>query len=318
MQYGNVVFMKILVTGGSGYIGSFLVPLLLERGHNVYVVDNLLFDQTSLLPYFLDKNFSFTYGDIRNETIMKPLVDEADYIVHLAAIVGEPACRVHPQLATSVNLEASILINRLRNKKPLVFSSTGSNYGEIAGICTEETPTNPLSLYAKTKIDAEKTFLEFGNAVIYRFATGFGISPRMRLDILINDFCYKAVTSGSLIIYQKNARRTFIHVRDMAKSLLFAVENFEKLKDNIFNVGDESLNYTKEEIAKEIQRQYPRLYVHFAEIGEDPDKRDYEVSYEKIHKQGFKTEYTLSQGINELLHALPSIKIPNPYSNFSG
>ncbi|MDO8469654.1 MAG: NAD-dependent epimerase/dehydratase family protein [bacterium] len=310
--------MKVLITGGAGYIGSLLVPLLLEKGHSVRVVDNLLFNQTTLLLYFSNKIFSFTYGDIRDEKVLKPLVDEADCIVHLAGIVGEPACRVNPQLATTVNSDASKLLNRLRGKKPLIFSSTGSNYGKVNGVCTEETVTNPLSLYAKTKLDAEKDFLDKGDVVVYRFATGFGVSPRMRLDLLVNDFCHKAVTSGSLIVYQKDVRRTFIHVRDMARALLFAVENFSTLKNNIFNVGHESLNHTKEEMVKEIQRQYPRFYVHFADVGEDPDKRDYAVSYAKIRARGFETEYALSQGVDELLRALPSVTIPNPYSNFSG
>ena len=308
--------MKVFITGGAGYIGSWLVPELLAKNYEVSVIDNLLFNQTTLLPHFANKNFSFTRGDIRNFALMKKLVDEADIIVHLAAILGEPACRVHPDLAESVNIKASINLDNLRGKKPLIFSSTGSNYGKVDGICTEETPTNPLSLYAQTKLEAEKTFLQSGNAIVYRFATGFGVSPRMRFDNLLNDFCYKAVTNGSLIIYEKDARRTFIHVRDMARALAFGAQNFDTMNNNIFNVGHESLNLTKEEAALIIKRYLPKLYIHFAEIGSDPEKRDYKVSYAKIRKAGFETSITLDEGIAEMVRALPAIKIYNPYSNF--
>ncbi len=309
--------MKILVTGGAGYVGSLLVQALLERGYAVHVIDKLLFNQAALLPHFYHKDFAFTHGDIRNEAVMKPLVDWADCIVHLAAIVGEPACRVNPELTKTVNADASLLLNRLRGKKPLIFSSTGSIYGKVDGICSEETIPGPISNYAQTKLEAEKAFLDSGNAVIYRFATGFGISPRMRIDLLVNDFCHTALTNGNLVIYQKDVKRTFIHVRDMARALLFAVEKFDALKDTIFNVGHESMNYTKEEVASEIKRQLPRTYIHYAEIGEDPDKRDYAVSYEKIRKHNFETTYTMAEGVSELLRALPCIKIHNPYSNFS-
>lgn len=309
--------MKVLITGGAGYIGSLLVPALLERRHAVHVVDKLLFDQATMLPYFYNKSFAFTHGDIRNEATMKPLVDWADCIVHLAAIVGEPACRVNPHLAKTVNLEASLLLNRLRGRKPLVFSSTGSVYGKVDGICSEETAPGPISDYARTKLEAEKAFLDNGNAVVYRFATAFGVSPRMRLDLLPNDFCHTALTTGNLVVYQKDVRRTFIHVRDIARALTLAVESFQTLKDSIYNVGSESLNHTKEELANEVKRQFPRTYVHYAEVGEDPDKRDYAVSYAKIRKHGFETTYSLEEGVSELLRALPSVKIHNPYSNFS-
>jgi nucleoside-diphosphate-sugar epimerase len=310
--------MKVLVTGGAGYTGSLLVPLLLEAGHEVSVVDSLLFNQISLLPYFANDKFSFTKGDIRDKDAIKPLVDDADMIIHLVAIVGEPACRANPGLAREVNADASKTLNDLRGKKPLIYASTGSNYGKVEGICTEETPANPLSLYAETKLEAERVFQKSGNAILYRFATGFGLSPRLRLDLLVNDFCYQAVNGGNLIIYQKNVRRTFIHVRDMARALLYAVENFDAMKDNIYNVGHESLNHTKKDLIEKIQEYYPKLYVHYAEIGHDPDQRDYEVSYEKMRGAGFETVVTLSAGIKEMLKAFPSIKLHNPYANFQG
>lgn len=308
--------MKVLVTGGAGYIGSWLVPELLAKNLEVSVIDSLSFNQTTLLPFFSNRNFSFTLGDIRDESLMKKLVDEADIIIHLAGIVGEPICRVEPDLAESVNSKASIILNKLRGRKPIIFSSTGSNYGKVTGVCTEETPSNPLSIYAKTKLDGEKAFLETGNVVVYRFATGFGVSPRMRLDLLPNDFCHQAVTSGSLIIYQKNALRTFIHVRDMARAITFAVENFHSMKDNLYNVGHESLSATKEMLAQNIQKYLPKFYVHFAEIGYDPDERNYEVSYAKVRRAGFDTKISLDEGIAEMVKALPTIKFYNPYTSF--
>jgi len=307
--------MRVLVTGGAGYVGSSLVPLLLEKEHEVVVVDKLLFNQAPLLPYFINKRFRFVYGDVRDEQLMKEAIDKADIIIHLAAILGEPVCRANPDLAREVNAEASVLINKLRGEKPLIFASTGSNYGKVDGICTEETPTNSTSLYTETKLAAEKVFLSSGNVVVYRYATGFGVSPRLRLDLLVNDFCYQAVKNGSLVVYQRGARRTFIHVRDMARSLAFAVDNFNDLKNEIFNVGHESLNFTKEEMLNKIKNAYPKVYVHFAEIGQDPDQRDYEVSYAKIRTKGFETKYSLEDGIRELLAALPSVRIHNLYSN---
>jgi nucleoside-diphosphate-sugar epimerase len=310
--------MKVLVTGGAGYTGSLFIPLLLEAGHEVSIVDNLLFNQTTHLPYFYNENFSFTKGDIRDKDTMMPLVDNADMIIHLAAIVGEPSCRVNPGLAHEVNADASKLLNELRGKKPLIYASSGSNYGKVEGICTEETPAKPLSIYAETKQEAEKVFEKSGNVILYRFATGFGLSPRLRLDLLVNDFCYQAVNGGNLIVYQKDVRRTFIHVRDMARALLHGVENFNKMKDNIYNVGHESLNHTKKDLVERIQEFYPKLYVHYADVGQDPDQRDYEVSYAKMRGTGFETVVTLNQGIKEMLKAFPSIKLHNPYANFQG
>lgn len=292
--------------------------MLLERGHKVHVVDSLLFGQASvLMPYFFYDNFSFTKGDIRDEALMKKLVDNADIIIHLAAIVGEPAARVDPHTATMVNFETSKLLNKLRGDKPLVYASSGSNYGKVDGVCTEETPAVPLSHYAKTKHDAELELMSRPNTVAFRFATGFGVSPRLRLDLLVNDFVYKAITAGNLIVYQKNVQRTFIHVRDMARAFVFAVENFDKLKNEVYNVGHEKLNHTKEDLVNAVKAAVPKLYVHYAEVGYDPDQRDYKVSYAKIRNKGFEAQYTLEQGIAELVRALPSVRIHNPYTNFS-
>src|SRR3989344_1656891 len=260
--------MKILITGGAGFVGSTLVPLLLQEGFDVTVVDNLMYHQHSLLGSALNKNFHFTLGDIRDEAVIKPAIRNADVIIHLAAIVGEPACRMHPDLAKSVNLQASKVLNNLRSKnQTLIFASTGSNYGKVDDICTEETPLNPLSLYGITKTEAEKIFLAKGNCVIYRFATGFGISPRLRLDLLPNDFTYKAVHERNLIVYEKDYRRTFIHIKDMAKAFAFALAHLPEMKDNVFNVGHESMNLPQQDLANKIKEKID-FYLYFAPIGQ--------------------------------------------------
>ena len=309
--------MKILITGGAGFVGSTLVPLLLQEGFDVTVVDNLMYHQSSLLGNALRKNFHFTLGDIRDETVIKPAIRNADVIIHLAAIVGDPACRMHPDLAKSVTLQASKMINNLRSKnQALIFASTGSNYGKVDNICTEETPLNPLSLYGVTKTEAEKIFLAKGNCVIYRFATGFGISPRLRLDLLPNDFTYKAVHERNLIVYEKDYRRTFIHIKDMAKAFAFALAHLPEMKDNVFNVGHESMNLSKEDLANKIKEKID-FYLYFAPIGHDPDQRNYEVSYEKIRRMGLATDISLDDGIEELVKAFKMIRATSPHSNIS-
>jgi nucleoside-diphosphate-sugar epimerase len=309
--------MKVLVTGGAGFVGSTLVPLLLQEGHDVTVVDNLMYRQETLLGNASSKSFHFVFGDVRDEEAMKQVVRGADVIIHLAAIVGEPACRTHPDLAKSVNLQASKLINNLRSKNQrFIFASTGSNYGKVEGICTEETPLNPLSLYGVTKTEAEKVFLEKGNCVIYRFATGFGISPRLRLDLLPNDFTFRAVHDKYLIVYDKGFRRTFIHVRDMAKALNFALIHFETMKDSAFNAGHESMNFSKEDVANKIKERTD-FFLTFAPVGHDPDQRDYEASYAKIRAQGYSTDVSMDDGIDELMRAFRMMRIVNPHTNLN-
>ncbi|MDP3052549.1 MAG: NAD-dependent epimerase/dehydratase [bacterium] len=309
--------MKILITGGAGFVGSTLVPLLLKEGLDVTVVDNLMYHQDSLLGNAMFKNFHFILGDVRDEIVMKPAIRNADVIIHLAAIVGEPACRMRPDLAKSVNLQASKIINKLRSKnQTLIFASTGSNYGKVRTICTEKTPLNPLSLYGVTKTESEKIFLTKGNCIIYRFATGFGISPRLRLDLLPNDFTYKAVHERNLIVYQKDYRRTFIHVKDMAKAFAFALAHIPQMKNDVFNVGHESMNLTKENIAKKIKEKID-FYLYFAPIGHDPDFRNYEVSYKKIRKIGFTTDISIDEGLEELIKAFKMILVVSPHSNLN-
>lgn len=305
---------RILVTGGAGYVGSVLVPLLLEKGYFVRVVDSLMYQHPSLLTSFINPQFEFIIGDIRNSALMREALSDVDLIIHLAAIVGEPACRKDPELCYSVNQQGTALINSLRSpNQGFVFASTGSVYGKIEGICTEESAPNPVSDYGISKSAAERIIINKGNYVIYRFATAFGLASRLRLDLMVNDFVWRALKERNIIVYEANFRRTFIHVRDMAESFIFAIESFDKLKDNIYNVGSESMNFTKEDVARKIQAKV-NFHLHFADFGNDPDQRNYEVSYEKIRQAGFQTKYSLEQGIDELIKGLPMVSINNPYS----
>ena len=305
---------RVLVTGGAGYIGSVLVPELLKRGYFVRVVDNMMYQYPSLLTCFINPHFEFVNGDIRNSHLMREVMNDVDVIIHLAAIVGEPACRKDPELCYAVNQQGTALLNSLRAPhQQLIFSSTGSVYGKIEGICKEDTPLNPVSDYGISKLAAERIIVNKGNYVIYRFATAFGLAPRLRLDLLVNDFVWRALKDRNIIVYEAKFRRTFIHVRDMAESLIFAVENFDKMKNNIYNVGHDSMNFTKEDIAKKIQEKIS-FHLHFADFGADPDQRNYEVSYAKIRNAGFETKVTLERGIEEMVKGLPTVTLNNPYS----
>lgn len=307
--------MKILVTGGSGYVGSVLVPILLHTGYQVKALDNLLFKQTSMLPFFINKNFEFLLGDVRDVHMVKEAVKDVDLIIHLAAIVGAPVCAAHPELAHAVNYQGTVNIDSVRSSsQPIIFASTGSNYGKVEGVCTEETPLHPLSVYGETKTKAEEHLRNSGNMIGFRFATAFGISPRLRLDLMPNDFVFQALRVGNLIVYQKDVRRTFIHVSDMAHAFLHAIEHYETMKNHIYNVGDESMNVTKEDVAN-LVKKYINFYLHFAEIGRDQDMRDYEVSYAKMRSTGYRTQITLEEGIQEIVNALKLVKQENPYSN---
>lgn len=307
--------MKILITGGAGYVGTSLIPQLLEKGYKVIVYDNLMFGGDQILPFFRNKNFEFTKGDIREFSSLKNAVAGVDIIIHLAAIVGYPACRKDPDLAKSVNVNGTKnLIGCVSPNQLILYGSTGSNYGSIEEICTEETPLNPLSLYGQTKTIAEKMLLENGNAIAYRFATAFGVSPRLRLDLLINDFTYKAVTQGYLVVYEKHFMRTFIHVHDMGRAFIFAIENRDIMKNNVYNVGSEKMNYSKELIC-ELIRKHTNAYIHYADVGEDADKRNYVVSYKKLNILGYETTISVEEGIEELTKVCSAIQFRNPYSN---
>ncbi len=296
--------LKILVTGGAGYIGSVLVPILLKEGYNVIVLDNFIYNQTSLLDCCHYKNFEVVRGDVRDERLLKDLLKKVDIIFPLACITGAPACDKNPYEAKSVNLDAIKLLLKNRSKNQIIiFPTTNSGYGigQEGIYCTEETPLRPISLYGKLKVEAEKIVLDSGNSITLRLATCFGISPRMRLDLLVNDFVYRAVVDGYLIVYQGHFKRNYIHVRDAALSFIHCLENFDKMKDNTYNVGLSNANISKIELCEIIKKHIPNFYYHQAEVGQDPDKRNYIVSNEKIEKTGFKAKISLDEGIEELI-----------------
>lgn len=308
--------MNILVTGGAGYIGSLLVPALLSRRYKVRVLDNLLYGGHGLIPVMFEKKLEFVRGDIRDEEAVINALQGIDVIIHLAAIVGYPACKKDPQLSISTNVDGTKILDKNRSRDvPIFFGSTGSNYGAVSGImCTEDTPLNPLSLYGETKTQAEQMLLDSGNVVCYRFATAFGASNRMRLDLLINDFVFQAVRNKNITVYEKSFKRTFIHVRDIVNSFLFALDNYSQLQDAVFNVGSEKMNFSKEEIALKVKDKVD-YYLHFAEFGSDEDKRNYEVSYSKIRKLGFDITIDMEEGINELVKVSNLIELKNQFSN---
>ena len=307
--------MNILVTGGAGYVGTTLVPMLLEKGYKVRVFDNLMYGGDQLLSFFKSQNFEFVRGDIRNIDDVKRAVKNQDVIIHLAAIVGYPACRKEPRLAEEVNIGGTEnLIKELSGDQLVVFASTGSNYGTVEEICTEETPLHPLSLYGQTKTIAERCLVENCNPIVYRFATAFGVSPRLRLDLLINDFVHKALTEGYLVIYERHFKRTFIHVRDMGRAFLFAIENADRMAGQVYNCGSEEMNFSKQDICEKI-RSKTKCHIHYADVGEDLDKRNYVVSYQKINNLGYKTSMNIDEGIDELIRALQAAEVKMRYSN---
>jgi nucleoside-diphosphate-sugar epimerase len=307
---------QVLITGGAGYIGTTLIGMLLGRGYEVRVFDNLSMGGQALLPYFSEKNFEFIKGDVRDAKAVKTAAAGVDYIIHLAAIVGYPACRKDPKLSQEVNVVGTRNVVAAAAKKiPVLFASTGSNYGKLIDkYCTETTPLNPLTNYGKQKTKAEEIIKGNKKFVIYRFATAFGLSPRLRLDLLVNDFTYRAVNERTLIVYEKEFMRTFIHVRDIARSFIHAIEHFAEMNGEVYNVGDNSMNFSKEQVCLAIQKKVD-YYLHFADAGKDFDQRDYMVSYDKIQKTGFNCTVSLDQGIDELIKASSVIEIKNPYTN---
>jgi nucleoside-diphosphate-sugar epimerase len=308
--------MRILVTGGAGYVGSTLVPMLLEQGHRVRVYDALKFGGHGLLPCCQNRFFELIKGDVCDAAGVAKAVEGMDAIVHLAAIVGYPACKKEPQVAQATNVEGTrtVLAARKADQK-FIFASTGSIYGSIPDyVCNEDTPRAPITLYGETKAAAEQMVLDAGNGVAYRYATAFGVSNRMRLDLMPNDFTYQAVKNRNLIVYEGGFKRTFVHVRDMARSIMFALDKWDAMKDDVYNVGHESMNFTKEDVARQVLKHVD-YYLHFAEVGTDADKRNYEVSYEKIRGKGFETTIDLDRGVAELVRAAKLIEFQNPFAN---
>lgn len=310
--------MKVLVTGGAGYIGSVLVARLLEAGHEVTVLDNLRYGGQALLPFFWYPAFRFVQGDVRDKATVRREVAAHDVVIHLAAIVGVPACRKFPEEAQSVNVGGTrVVVEALGRDQGLIFASTGSFYGESGTVCSEDSPLKPGSLYSETKMLAERLALNAENVVALRLATGFGVSPRLRLDLLINDFVRQAVVNKQLIVYEKDFCRTFLHVQDIARVFVFALGHLDQMRGQVFNAGHESLNLTKEQVALAI-RERVDFYLHFAEVGHDPDRRDCIVSFQKLRDLGFEPTVTLGQGLDELVRAMAVLRFDNPYDNLSG
>lgn len=309
--------MVILTTGGAGYIGSVLVPRLLSEGHRVIVLDNFMYGQTSLLDCCQDENLTIVRGDARDERLVSELLREADVILPLACFTGAPLSDKFPLEAQTINLDAVKLLLKLRSRNQrIIFPTTNSGYGiGQSGIhCDEKTPLRPISHYGRLKVEAEKAVLDAGNCITLRLATVFGISPRMRLDLLVNDFVYRAVHDGFLVLFQAHFKRNYIHVRDVAQAFLHSLNSFDRMKNEPYNLGLSDCNISKKELCQEIQKQIPRFYFSEAEVGEDPDKRDYIVSNAKIEKTGFQPQFSLQQGIRELIKGCQIIK-RNEYAN---
>ena len=305
---------NILVTGGAGYVGTILIPQLLDKGYKVTLFDRFMWGYRPILHFASNSNLRIIKGDIRDKSLIAEEVNNHDIILHLAAIVGYPACSADPNQAETTNVGGTKNIcSVISDNQMLIFASTGSTYGKVDGICTEETPINPLSLYGSTKWEAEKMILD-KKGVGLRFATVFGISPRLRLDLLVNDFVYQAIHFKQIVLFEGYYKRTFLHVKDAVNSYLFAIDNYYKMRGKAYNVGDEKMNYTKKDIALAINEKV-EYYLHEANIGKDLDKRDYEVSYEKIKMLGFQSKVILSEGIDELVKVLMHLQIINEWRN---
>ena len=303
--------MKILITGGAGYLGSIMTPYLLGKGHEVTVLDNFLFRQNSLADCCQYDTFNIVRGDCRDADNIKPLLKEADVIIPLAALVGAPMCNDDKLAAESVNHGAVKLLCDLASvDQRIIMPITNSGYGvgEEGKFCTEETPLRPITLYGKTNVAAEEEVLARNNSLSFRLATVFGMAPRMRLDLLVNDFVYRAVNDRALLIFEGHFKRNFIHVRDIARVFEHAIENFEIMKGRPYNAGLEEANLSKLELCAKIQEHLPKFVYVEAEVGEDPDKRDYIVSNQRLLETGFNTEWDLDRGIRELIKGYTIIR----------
>lgn len=295
---------KVLITGGAGYLGSVLTEVLLSKNYAVTVLDNLIYKQLSLTTFCHNKNFKFVYGDVRDSQLLSDLVQTHDIIIPLAAIVGMPACKKDPQLTVAVNYDHIKKITEFSgNSQKLLVPNTNSQYGSSETIITEESPFNPLSLYAQTKCDAEKAVLDSGNGISLRLATVFGVSYRQRMDLLVNDFVYRAFTDEFLVLFESHFLRNYVHVRDVAKAFIHLIENYETCNNNAFNVGLTSANMSKLQLAQKVKEFIPSLVIIEEQFKEDFDKRNYIVSNEKLERTGWSCDFSLDLGIQELLKA---------------
>ncbi len=308
---------KILVTGGAGYLGSILVPILLKRGYAVTVLDTLMYHQESLLDCCIDSNFEFIKGDVCNDGLISEIVGGFDIVIPLASIVGAPACRLSPKRSSMINNQAiRFMADKLSANQRVLFPTTNSGYGigEQDAHCTEASPLRPISQYGRDKVEIEQYLLDKGNAVTFRLATVFGMSPRMRMDLLVNDFTYRAMNDRFIVLFEEHFRRNYIHIRDVAGAFLFGIEHYDRMKGQPYNVGLSAANLTKRQLCDKIREYCPEFQIFSADIGEDPDKRDYIVSNEKIESLGWKPDYSLDDGIKELLKGYRLLR-PNQFTN---
>jgi nucleoside-diphosphate-sugar epimerase len=302
---------SILLTGGAGYLGSTLAPALLNAGHRVTVVDNFMFNQASLNHLCADPNFDVRRGDARDPEVLKPLLKDSDIVIPLAALVGAPLCNNDKIGAETLNRDAVVTLTKLASREQRILmpvTNSGYGIGESGKFCTEETPLRPITLYGRTKVDAEKAVLDRGNGISFRLATVFGMSPRMRIDLLVNDFVYRAVNDRAVVLFEAHFKRNYIHVRDVARAFLHGICNFEAMRDQPYNVGLSDANLSKQELCERIKAHLPKFVFLEAPVGEDPDKRDYIVSNEKIERAGYRPAFSLDDGIRELIKGYRMIR----------
>ena len=295
---------RILVTGGNGYIGSILIPELMKKHFHVTVLDTFSNNQSNFANLCIDKQFEVVKGDCRDLTTLKPLLKDCDYIIPLAALVGAPLCNADKIGATSTNYDAiKLLVDNCSNQQRILLPTTNSGYGagKAEKIYTEESELNPISLYGVTKMKAESIVLERDVGLSFRLATVFGMSTSMRIDLLVNDFTYRAVNDKAVTLFESHFKRNYIHIRDVSRVFLHAIDNYDKMKGQSYNVGLSDANLSKWELCEKIKKHIPTFVFSEAEIGEDPDKRNYLVSNEKIEKSGFKPQHTIDDGILELI-----------------
>ena len=304
---------NVLITGGAGYIGSVLTKMLLDCKYKVTVLDNLTYKQTSLLHLCNNKDFTFIKGDVTNKIQLQALVASHDIIIPLAAIVGAPACDDNKELASAINLhQIQNIVDILESNQKLIMPNTNSQYGSSKNIITEKSPFNPLSHYAKTKCEAEDYIMGSSNGICLRLATVFGASPRMRTDLLVNDFVYKTMTDGCLVLFQSHFKRNYIHVYDIARTFVHCIENYDKMNNQVYNVGLSNANLNKKELAETIKNNgFANLVIIENEFSTDKDNRNYIVSNDKLEATGWKPKYSIVDGINELKHAYQMIITDN-------
>lgn len=310
---------SILITGGAGYVGCVLIDYLLKRGYKITCVDNLMYGQKSLIQHANNDNFEFIYGDVRNEELMKNILPGHEFIIPLAAIVGAPSCEEKPLEAISINRDAIMMLDRIRtDEQKIICPITNSGYGTKTGeeVCTEESLLEPISLYGKTKVEIEKVLLESSKpAITLRLATVFGTSPRMRTDLLVNDFVFQAVTNKSIVLFEKHFKRNFVHVIDVARTFEHCIMNFDLMKNQAYNVGLDSANMSKFELAQKIREYIPEFEIYESKEGKDPDKRNYIVSNEKLRQTGFEARTSIDQGIKELIKGYKILIKNDPHKN---